>query len=321
MSHSDLDLLPAPYPGELWYSLVARALRDWGYLQRETRLRALLGSLPAKVNIAFPNRITSLLSYASHDDTRSELDFSREHTLLPYYLAFDPPQKLEDLLAMSARTDQPLGKLMGHFRPPQLPTRLRYCRSCRDEDIERIGEPYWHVAHQLPYVINCAKHGDRLFNSLVLYEPGRLDYWTAHASRCPDRELATVGPPLSHSLSRAIGEVSVRALLGPWKDRHLDAAGYASLLKTCGFGNSVGTVASRRFKSALDGFMDTHGNDLHGVHQRNWGRLLYTEVKGRLWPIQHVLMRVFIRERLWQSHIGNTASIAHLERKLVGVAV
>lgn len=320
MNVSDMDRLPRPYPGELWYSLIARSLRDWAGLHHRARLDLLLGPLPSVVNIAYPNRISRLMAFAHIGSTQTPTEFALEHTLLPYYLAFDEPDALAAVIDRSGRDDMPLGSLLGHFRPPHLPDRLKYCRACRDSDSVEHGEAYWHTNHQLPYVINCYRHGERLFNSFVPYRPGRFDYSTAHLSRCPDHDLAATGPSMSHALANAVGQISMRAARDGWNDRHLDAGGYVSMLQACGFGTAKGQIASQEVDSALDAFLRTHGRELRDPHRRFWACLLYRRRHGRVWPIQHVLMRIFLRERLWQVSSARPAPTQHLERRLVGVA-
>jgi hypothetical protein len=41
-------------------------------------------------------------------------------------------------------------------------TTLNYCRSCVTADIGRHGISYWHRLHQLPVMLSCPEHGDRL---------------------------------------------------------------------------------------------------------------------------------------------------------------
>ncbi|CAG9195444.1 conserved hypothetical protein [Paraburkholderia caribensis] len=38
----------------------------------------------------------------------------------------------------------------------------RYCQQCREEDIRRFGESYWHTCHALPGVFNCTQHSQPL---------------------------------------------------------------------------------------------------------------------------------------------------------------
>lgn len=40
-----------------------------------------------------------------------------------------------------------------------------FCKDCVREDIESLGYSYWRVSHQLPGLINCAKHGSPLFRT------------------------------------------------------------------------------------------------------------------------------------------------------------
>ncbi len=39
---------------------------------------------------------------------------------------------------------------------------MKFCPTCRAEDAEQYGEPYWHREHQIPLMPLCPKHGCRL---------------------------------------------------------------------------------------------------------------------------------------------------------------
>lgn len=51
-------------------------------------------------------------------------------------------------------------------------TALSYCRSCVTADIAQYGISYWHRLHQLPVMLFCSEHGDRL--SRFVFKRSRL---------------------------------------------------------------------------------------------------------------------------------------------------
>ncbi len=44
---------------------------------------------------------------------------------------------------------------------------LRFCPSCRKDDINRHGVAYWHRIHQLPILHRCVTHGERLKKAVI----------------------------------------------------------------------------------------------------------------------------------------------------------
>lgn len=309
MMVADLDRLPAPFPGELWYSIVARDIADAGYSQRDLRPRMALGGLTARINISYPNRIHRVLAHLRGRTDLDAIGFARQHTLLPYLLAFDPAHQLEQLLRASHRNDSPLSMVLGKLRCALTPARLRYCRTCRHEDSQTVGEPYWHTAHQVPIVVNCYLHGDRLFDSLVPYEPRQHDFWTAHDIVCTQNTLTAPAPDaqLSPTIAREMGRMNLLAFKQA-SNLYLDTEQYATVLKGVGFEAQYGQIASGPLARELVRFSTTHGTEAGMLGGRDWWRRLYTRLPQRARPLQHVTMRLFLRERLWQLPSKSTQS-------------
>lgn len=44
---------------------------------------------------------------------------------------------------------------------------LRFCKECREEDVRKVGEAYWHRTHQLPGIMTCYRHKAWLVESDV----------------------------------------------------------------------------------------------------------------------------------------------------------
>lgn len=88
-----------------------------------------------------------------------------KHTTLPYWLSFDAAPmsrgfldgttSLPNLLAGFKRPINDLQRFADKYRVPKRP---RFCAACVAEDISKLGEPYWHRAHQLPNLTYCLKH-------------------------------------------------------------------------------------------------------------------------------------------------------------------
>jgi len=312
---ADLDRLPAPYPGELWYSIVARDLTRAGYSQRDLRPRMALGGLSARINIAYPNRVHRLLAHLRGRTELDEVGFARQHTLLPYMLAFDPASRLGDLLQTSAAEDRPLSKSLGGLRCASTPAQLRYCRTCRHEDGRTFGEPYWHTAHQLPMVANCYLHGDRLFDSLVPYEPQRHDFWTANDLLCSGNRLTlpVPGVHLSHCIAREMGKFNLHTTRAA-TSLHLDIEQYATVLKRVGFQGRQGQVATGHLAGEMAAFTARYGVAPQLLGVRHWWRGLYTQLSLRVRPLHHVTMRLFLRERLWRAAPTDTHARSWDER-------
>lgn len=86
------------------------------------------------------------------------------HTILPYYLLFQPAERRPELLELAERGD--LARLkarlglyatrLGAAHP------LKACAACMEEDVARHAVAYWHVTHQVPGVWMCLRHAQPL---------------------------------------------------------------------------------------------------------------------------------------------------------------
>lgn len=168
-----LPILPHPYPSELAYSIVARALSSWGYLDHRGMLEQILGGALPNVRhpISAPGLcILAQLTYPQDEDAGAV--FVARHTLLPYYLATERlsvrqkwwTQISTDPMASAAKLQQLT------VRRALVPPFLRYCRTCAALDQRQYGEPYWHVGHQLAGVSRCLMHAEPLFDTSVAFK-------------------------------------------------------------------------------------------------------------------------------------------------------
>src|SRR6478735_8424980 len=77
---------------------------------------------------------------------------------------------------------------------------LRYCPSCRNDDLVCFGEPYWHRSHQIPGLRICFRHLEPLVKTSARADPG--EYVTA--SRAHDVEIERV-PRSARTLQTSLG--------------------------------------------------------------------------------------------------------------------
>lgn len=104
-----------------------------------------------------PIKLNSLASYFG----KSSSDLLNDHTLFPYYKCFITRQEMKDLKS-AIRNEKPINNLFFDLYVKQK-TRLCICPICLEEDIQQVGEPYWHRSHHLPGTLVCHKHNVRLF--------------------------------------------------------------------------------------------------------------------------------------------------------------
>jgi hypothetical protein len=154
-----LPNLPTLFPDETLYSWAGFAHARNGVADvRETSRRlygspysALLHDFPANLNMLDANLDGCL---------GSPRTLALRHTLLGYFLPASPCDSDDEILRRTltgAYSDIKFklgipASRVGGYHP------LKACRTCMEEDEGSRGRAYWHVEHQLPSVLACAKH-------------------------------------------------------------------------------------------------------------------------------------------------------------------
>jgi hypothetical protein len=159
---------PDPHPDELFYSVCARFSDHVQYATTAAVARELFGRDFINSVVNFPCHLNALVN-ALHLEHYYTVDtLIDDHTLLPLYGPFLPPERLRHL-----RNDMYGDKSTAHaragityFQAPLL-QQLRFCPLCLEDDRQRFGECYWHRVHQVPGVEVCPMHEVLLQNSNI----------------------------------------------------------------------------------------------------------------------------------------------------------
>lgn len=150
-----LILFPDPYEDELMYGVLAR----YQHLTARTSsqvLNDLFGSSKfATVDYYLPNTLNTILFMVPGKSEHTVWDWVTKHTLFPYFANFlSYPNKRQLMLSITTNNcAAPHVSQSLVFR-----RKLKCCPQCIGEDIETVGEPYWHRNHQPATVNFCIKH-------------------------------------------------------------------------------------------------------------------------------------------------------------------
>jgi hypothetical protein len=183
-----LRTFPTPYPDELLYSIFARHHIRSGHKNFQQTVEELLGYVPQQLyRLALPNSL-SVLAKNLHPITSLTVEsLVAEHTLYSFYRSFLTQHEaflLKDLMRKK------VGKPIFQVAKITVTERdldkqfLRFCSQCFEEDLQKYGEAYWHRTHQIPGVLVCLKHKERLNDSLVPLQNGYLDCYAANLENC-----------------------------------------------------------------------------------------------------------------------------------------
>jgi hypothetical protein len=164
-----LGFFPQCYPDELLYSVCARYESRVKYPSKKAVLQELFGTTNTAAIVVFPSRLDTLISRLPTGSFVTAGHLIDRHTLLPFFSPFLPSSRV-DKLRDDIHGD---GGSAGHKRSGAMasripmPSHLRFCPLCSQEDVECFSDPYWHRLHQLPGVEVCPSHQTFLENSSV----------------------------------------------------------------------------------------------------------------------------------------------------------
>lgn len=157
------------HPGELLYSGYARYAYRLRYPNLKNVTNELFGTPHIIASVPFASHLQYFVAHQSVENRFTTDSLIAEHTLLPFYAPFLPPDRIQQLHMDMCGTNGPgiymrIG-LMASIVPS--PEYLQYCPECAKEDQTRFGEMYWHRQHQVPGVFICHIHSVWLEQSNV----------------------------------------------------------------------------------------------------------------------------------------------------------
>ncbi|HEU5374080.1 MAG TPA: TnsD family transposase [Ktedonobacteraceae bacterium] len=160
---------PDLYPDELMYSGYARYAQCVGYPNLKNIMRELFGTQQVIASVPFSSHLDYFVAHQPYAYRFTAESLISEHTLLPFFAPFLPPERIQQLKVDMRGANGPSifmrTGLMASVVP--FPLYLRYCPDCAREDERCFGKKYWHRHHQIPGVYICHVHKVWLENSHV----------------------------------------------------------------------------------------------------------------------------------------------------------
>ncbi len=254
-----IGCLPRLRPDEPLYSVLARradALRD---RDGRTTAREVFGSGTVTAVIDLPSHLDAFIAGLPPDYGLSADDVIDGHTLLPWYAASLPPDRIARLRADMRGAGRGIHARAGIMAGGvALPQTIRFCPIHVAEDRRDGGECVWRRAHQVPGVLVCPEHHVFLEDSDVpaRHRPNRHPYASAERSVRPARPrhidlalpshgaLARVAVDAAHLLSRPATGVELNDL----RDR------YVSALRERGLATVGGRVRAASFVAEFQAY-------------------------------------------------------------------
>jgi hypothetical protein len=294
-----------PYPEEIMYSVIARNASALSYPNLRSVGITYFGEPDSIATVALPCRLEYLVSHLPPNTIHTVDNLIDEHTLLPLFAPFLPPERVtqlrDDMRGTQGMSVHMRSGIMASTVPT--PDTLRFCPSCSTEDREQQGEWFWHNLHQVPGVHVCAKHQVWLEASSTQL----ANRQTRHEYIAAERAVIHLPSPRLVSKTPLEGVLLAIAQFAQWLFEqkptpqgleHLRER-YVRALVKCDLATFAGRV---RISEVLEAFMAFYSeNILAFLHctldvesQDNWLARLVRKPDSALHPLHHLLLMHFL---------------------------
>jgi hypothetical protein len=300
-----IGYFPKAYPDELLYSICARCFDRMCYPSKQAIVQELFGTRTILACVELPSHLDKLVSAlpAGHHYTADQL--IDHHTLLPFYGPFLPPSRLQrirqDMYGNDGPTIHMRAGIMASHVP--LPSWLRCCPLCVQEDKDELGECYWHRIHQVPGVEVCPFHKVYLQNSTVLAQNRETRYEFVSAKRAIQQmvlhEPVSIDP--HHEVLLSIALDTQWLLLQHHLSQDLQSLyrRYSKLLADLDLATYKGRVFISEFQQMFRSYyspaiLEMLGCNIDERVNENWLVRLVRKPDNAQHPLHHILLIHFL---------------------------
>lgn len=200
-----LKYFPTPYDGEWWYSVLCRYHVMSGHTKQQTTVQELFGKPRVPLGSVFPNGSIRQVCSQLPAEIFPIREMILRHTLFPFYVRCQSLAVKGEMLGQLCRGEMTTITSIRKFAEKDS-WRPRYCPCCAAEELDQLGEPYWHIAHQVPLMSHCPVHRCRLI-AMEELPIGQMDYTffpLSHFDLTPPASLPEEGPEWQLSLSNIL---------------------------------------------------------------------------------------------------------------------
>ncbi|WP_232353994.1 TnsD family transposase [[Bacillus] enclensis] len=295
------------YPDELLYSFISRYHT---YSVNTSTTYTTKELFEGRRMLATPDLPINLNSIYNSISVFSELGIDEligNHTFYYYYANF-----LEHEQREFVRNTMCTGEIKGaiHMKAGVMPSGIKekehfyYCKECVSEDIEKVGETYWHLSHQLPGVFICTKHKSFLRESnLEFRSKKRFEFYLASEKIRDHSNTSIKGLKCYEQLSQIASECVYLAS----KNLNFSLKNvqkiYRNLLLRQGYISGHGRVNQKKLAKDFERFYD---QEILNILQSSvsydspecWLKSITRKHRKSFHPLRHILLILFLHETL-----------------------
>ena len=299
-----MTFFPVPYEDEVLYSVLARYHVRSGNISYKATIRDLFGSTFVTAVMDLPSNIHNLVNNMPLNSRYTEEYLIKRHTLLPFYSAFLPPERAEQVFqSMKGENGGSIYSRTGIMASSiVLNQYFKFCPICAKEDKFQYGELYWHRVHQIPGVLVCLKHYVPLYNSLVLVRGyNKYQYKAASEENCVKPDIDVIyAADVFEKLVRLAEDAQI-LLNSDFEKRNIEwyKEQYLAKMIEMGFATSNGKVHQKEF---IKEFVNYYGEEFLEIVQSrvdvdndsNWLMDMLRKKNKTAHPIRHLLLSRFL---------------------------
>ena len=263
-----ISFFPAPYPDEIFYSVLCRYhLRSGNDSGIQTNLE--LWDRKLGKGLLFPAGIGYLESKILKETGMDSAKFITENTIFPFLKPFIPQNRGETIydamkngIGNSGNIVSVAGLAWTKYSNQKY---LRYCEQCVYDDILIYGEAYLHRLHQLPNIYVCPKHKMPITETNILASSLPHEFYQPVAISNQETRLFT--PDITEKLTALSSDAQWLLIYGNTLGYYEETNEiYDILLKTRGFHDWNGKTKNKKLGEAVADFYDKDFLDLFGAY-------------------------------------------------------
>jgi|SRR5579859_6722928 len=300
-----LGFFTDPHDEELLFSACGRYHDRLQYGSYRDTMQDLFGIDTITAAADLPSNLAALVERLGPGHRYTVDSLIDQHTLLPFYSPFCPPERLQELRedmygSRGGAIHNRAGIMASQVSQPEY---LRYCPLCFEQDIDKRGEPFWHRSPQISGIMVCADHVVWLEDSSIPMQRDDIPYaFISAAAGIQPCEARTVDTQDKYDcLLMAFARDAQWLLQQPNLCEGLETVRlrYVSLLTEQGYATHSGRIHATRLLKAFkatypDWFLEMLHCQLDEDVQEHWLCRLTRNRDAVFSPIQHLLLIHFL---------------------------
>lgn len=298
-----LHFFPQIYEDELIYSVLGRYHILSGNISFKHTLIDVFETDTIIPVVDFPCNLEALSQNIFPGDIHKSQYFVDQCTLFPAYAPFMSHERKHELVNIMKHESgisikYKIGYIAGSICKKQ---QLYYCPECAREELNNLGEAYFHRTHQFQGVLICEKHKCLLKPYRNELNASRIEYIILHEENIDYKTNETIEDTRLLDLMLHIS-MEVKFLLynnAKIIDSNIIHNRYLTLLKDKGFLSAKGTIKWIDFQDEFVNYysgnlLEMFESNINIDSEYNWLKNIFRKPQRMTHPIRHILLIKFL---------------------------